>query len=108
MTVSFGPDGPLTLAEALVRDNADISEIPSPAADSPGSQADAVLLLTPAQAAARLQVRESWLRAKVSARVVPCTFVGRHLRFSEAPVEAARQAIDGLLNIAQAAQEWGV
>ncbi|MEU8136619.1 NAD-dependent epimerase/dehydratase family protein [Streptodolium elevatio] len=26
----------------------------------------------------------------------------------EAPVEAARQAIDGLLNIAQAAQEWGV
>ncbi|MGW0663507.1 helix-turn-helix domain-containing protein [Streptodolium elevatio] len=67
----------------MVRDNADISELPSPAADSPGSQADAVLLLTPAQAAARLQVRESWLRAKVSARVIPCTFVGRHLRFSE-------------------------
>ncbi|MGR6998387.1 helix-turn-helix domain-containing protein [Yinghuangia aomiensis] len=40
-------------------------------------------MLTPAQAAARLQVRESWLRAKVSARVIPCTFVGRHLRFSE-------------------------
>lgn len=65
-----------------MRDDADSQESPfpvSPRAPETGS----VLLLTPAQAAARLQVRESWLRAKVSARVVPCTFVGRHLRFSE-------------------------
>ncbi|WP_436776751.1 helix-turn-helix domain-containing protein [Yinghuangia sp. YIM S09857] len=67
-----------------MRDNAEHSELPSPAHDSPDRpHPGAVLLLTPAQAAARLQVRESWLRAKVSARVVPCTFVGRHLRFSE-------------------------
>jgi len=30
-----------------------------------------------------LQVRESWLRTKASARVIPCTFIGKHLRFSD-------------------------
>ncbi|MEU8138927.1 helix-turn-helix domain-containing protein [Streptodolium elevatio] len=65
-----------------MRDSTDC-ELPSPAAASSDIEPGLVLLLTPAQAAARLQVRESWLRAKVSARVVPCTFVGRHLRFSE-------------------------
>lgn len=70
-----------------MRDNAERVETPSSVSESPdeppeGHSVD-VLLLTPAQAAARLQVRESWLRAKVSARVIPCTFVGRHLRFSE-------------------------
>jgi hypothetical protein len=28
-------------------------------------------------------VRESWLKAKAAARLIPCTFVGKHLRFSD-------------------------
>lgn len=39
-------------------------------------------LFTPAQAAGRLKVPESWLRKKATARQVPCTFLGKHLRFS--------------------------
>jgi excisionase family DNA binding protein len=40
-------------------------------------------LYTPAEAAETLQVRESWLRKKAAARLIPCTFLGKHLRFSE-------------------------
>jgi excisionase family DNA binding protein len=40
------------------------------------------LLYTPAEAAQRLRVRESWLRKKAATREVPCTFLGKHLRFS--------------------------
>ena len=40
-------------------------------------------LHTVAEAAGILKVRESWLRAKASARLIPCTFVGKHLRFSD-------------------------
>ncbi|MEU0558477.1 helix-turn-helix domain-containing protein [Dactylosporangium sp. NPDC006015] len=40
------------------------------------------LLYTAAQAAALLQVSPSWLRRKATARAIPCTFVGKHLRFS--------------------------
>lgn len=39
-------------------------------------------LYTPAEAAQLLKVPESWLRKKAAARVIPCTFVGKHLRFS--------------------------
>jgi excisionase family DNA binding protein len=42
------------------------------------------LLYTPAEAAAQLRVRESWLRRKAAARQIPCTFLGKHLRFSAA------------------------
>ncbi len=41
-------------------------------------------LYTPAEAAQVLRVPESWLRKKAAARVIPCTFVGKHLRFSSA------------------------
>ena len=44
--------------------------------------AEGPLLYTPAEAAERLKVRESWLRKKAAARQVPCTFLGKHLRFS--------------------------
>lgn len=44
----------------------------------------AVRLYTPAEAAILLAVRESWLRRKAGQRRIPCTFVGRHLRFSAA------------------------
>jgi excisionase family DNA binding protein len=40
------------------------------------------VLYTPTQAADLLQVRESWLRRKAAARQIPCTFLGKHLRFS--------------------------
>lgn len=40
------------------------------------------LLHTPTEAAALLAVRESWLRRKAGRREIPCTFVGKHLRFS--------------------------
>jgi hypothetical protein len=39
-------------------------------------------LFTPAQAAELLQVPESWLRRRAARRLVPCTFLGKHLRFS--------------------------
>jgi excisionase family DNA binding protein len=42
------------------------------------------LLYTPAEAAERLSVKESWLRRQAGVRAVPCTFLGKHLRFSDA------------------------
>ena len=49
-------------------------------------------LYIPAEAARLLSVRESWLRRRATARAVPCTFVGKHLRFSHADVVAIAQA----------------
>ena len=40
-------------------------------------------LHTPAEAAEILKIRESWLRTKAAARAIPCTFIGKHLRFSD-------------------------
>jgi hypothetical protein len=40
-------------------------------------------LHTAAEAAGILKVRESWLRTKAAARLIPCTFIGKHLRFSD-------------------------
>lgn len=53
-----------------------------------GTGDPAQLLFTPAQAAAALQVRESWLRRRAARRDVPCTFLGKHLRFSRADLDA--------------------
>ena len=41
-----------------------------------------IVLYTPAQVAALLAVKESWLRRKAGQRAIPCTFLGKHLRFS--------------------------
>jgi excisionase family DNA binding protein len=46
------------------------------------------LLYTAEQAAELLQVSPSWLRKKAAARAVPCTFLGKHLRFSAADIAA--------------------
>jgi excisionase family DNA binding protein len=46
------------------------------------------LLYTPADAAELLAVPESWLRRKAGRRLIPCTFVGKHLRFSTADLAA--------------------
>lgn len=43
-------------------------------------------LHTPAEAARILSVRESWLRRRAGERRIPCTFLGRHLRFSRADI----------------------
>jgi excisionase family DNA binding protein len=56
--------------------------------DSGGEPDGGVLLYTPAQAAALLQVPESWLRRRVAARSVACSFLGKHLRFSRADLDA--------------------
>ena len=40
-------------------------------------------LRTAAEAAGILRVRESWLKTKAAARLIPCTFIGKHLRFSD-------------------------
>ena len=40
-------------------------------------------LHTATEAASILRVRESWLKTKAAARMIPCTFVGKHLRFSD-------------------------
>jgi hypothetical protein len=39
-----------------------------------------------------LQVRPSWLRRKAAARAVPCRYVGKHLRFSRADIDAIAEA----------------
>lgn len=58
-----------------------------------GSGAASVLpLYTPKAAAEVLAVRESWLRRRVAAREIPCTFLGRNLRFSHADLVAIVQA----------------
>jgi excisionase family DNA binding protein len=49
-------------------------------------------LHTPAEAARILKVPESWLRKKAAARVIPCTFVGKHLRFSDEDIAEIVQA----------------
>jgi excisionase family DNA binding protein len=67
-------------------------------AKAPLGKTDASVLLTPAEAAIRLRIRESWLRKKAAARAIPCTFLGKHLRFSEADLAAI---------VAEAAQPAG-
>ena len=47
----------------------------------------APLLYTPAEAAEMLRIPESWLRKKAATRAIPCTFVGKHLRFSVDDIE---------------------
>lgn len=43
-------------------------------------------LHTPAEAADILTVRESWLRRQAGQQRIPCTFLGKHLRFSDADI----------------------
>ncbi len=49
-------------------------------------------LHTAAEAATILKVRESWLKAKAAARAIPCTFIGKHLRFSDDDIEEIMSA----------------
>jgi excisionase family DNA binding protein len=45
-------------------------------------------LLTIAEAAAELNVPEGWLRKKVTARAVPFTRLGKHVRFTNDDLHA--------------------
>jgi hypothetical protein len=49
---------------------------------------DGPLLYTLEQAARMLQVRPSLLARRAAARAVPCTFLGKHLRFSRPDLDA--------------------
>ena len=49
-------------------------------------------LHTAAEAAGIRKVRESWLKTKASARLIPCTFVGKHLRFSDGDIAEIMKA----------------
>jgi excisionase family DNA binding protein len=49
-------------------------------------------LHTVAEAAGILKVRESWLKSKAAKRAIPCTFVGKHLRFSDSDITEIMQA----------------
>ncbi|HTJ70697.1 MAG TPA: helix-turn-helix domain-containing protein [Actinospica sp.] len=46
------------------------------------------LAYTPEQAAVLLAVRASWLRRAASAGEIACTYLGKHLRFSDADLHA--------------------
>jgi hypothetical protein len=52
-------------------------------------------LHTAAEAAGILKARESWLKTKAAARLIPCTFVGKHLRFSEPDAAVGGIAVIG-------------
>ncbi|MEV5301123.1 helix-turn-helix domain-containing protein [Amycolatopsis methanolica] len=92
--VGLGPNAPDTVAPLASRLAADRAHSDRQGTDD-GVQpltahvaADpAPVLFTPAQAAELLQVRESWLRRRAARRQVPCTFLGKHLRFSRANLE---------------------
>ncbi|GGI95135.1 hypothetical protein GCM10011581_35280 [Saccharopolyspora subtropica] len=61
--------------------------------DSARPASRSIRLYTPAEAAKQLAVKESWLRRKASGRTIPCTFLGKHLRFSDDDLrEIIRQA----------------
>ncbi|MEV4481850.1 helix-turn-helix domain-containing protein [Micromonospora coxensis] len=61
---------------------------PPPAPPAGHSNEQESRLYTPAEAAALLRVPESWLRRRAGRRHIPCTFLGKHLRFSTADLAA--------------------
>ncbi|MFD2420390.1 DNA-binding protein [Amycolatopsis pigmentata] len=61
---------------------------PVPGPISPTVTTGPPLLYTPAEAAEKLATTESWLRRKAGLRLVPCTFIGKRLRFSDADLQA--------------------
>ncbi len=66
--------------------------------DERDTSADTVLY-TPREAARLLSVPESWLRRKAGQRRIPCTMLGKHLRFSQA--DLARITTDGAQTVRQ-------
>jgi len=50
------------------------------------------MLHIPAVAADIFSIPESWLRRKAGRREIPCTFVGKHLRFSDDDLHVIAQS----------------
>jgi excisionase family DNA binding protein len=65
-----------------------ITQAPVAAQQEAPEQPGAQLLYTPSQAAVILAVKESWLRKQAGKRRIPSTYLGKHLRFSHADLEA--------------------
>jgi excisionase family DNA binding protein len=94
--LDHGPRGSASAAAA----EASVDETAADAASGRPSSTDpppvcAVPLLplyTAAEAARLLAVPESWLRRRVTARQVPYTVLGKHLRFSHADLTAIATA----------------
>ncbi len=63
-------------------------------------------LFTVTETAEILKIPESWLKAKATARVIPCTFVGKHLRFSDQDIsEIINAGARPALTLRSSAQE---
>jgi excisionase family DNA binding protein len=67
---------------------ADVRPSPPSHADRGASAGEPLQLYTPAAAAALLAVPASWLQRKAAARLIPSTFLGKHLRFSHTDLTA--------------------
>lgn len=78
-------------ADPGIDDMSETTAQPPGAAHDDGNADKSRLLHTPAQAARLLSVRESWLRRMAGRREIPCTFVGKHLRFSQADLHSIVQ-----------------
>jgi excisionase family DNA binding protein len=82
----------------------------APGIPPPAQPLQLLPLHTPAEAARLLAVPESWLRRQVTARLVPHTRLGKHLRFSHADLvliatAAARPAgVAGAAGVVEAAR----
>ena len=63
---------PSTVADSAVLDMTDPDQ----------TDLNDLALYKPAQAAVLTQINETWLRRRAGLRVIPCTYVGKYLRFS--------------------------
>ena len=84
--------GSLSRARRASAGRTSMSEPAVPVADHRGADDQSLPLYTPAQAAELLSIKESWLRRKAGRRAIPCTFIGRYLRFSAADLRAITEA----------------
>jgi hypothetical protein len=86
--------GPATATEATVVEGSDTAATDARASGNPPAPQPVPLLplYAPAEAARMLAVPESWLRRRVTARLVPHTVLGKHLRFSHADLVAIATA----------------
>lgn len=69
-----------------------LSPVPTGATCSDTGDMNEQVLYTADQAATLLQVRPSWLRRKAAARALPCRYLGKHLRFTRADINAIAEA----------------
>ncbi|MGW5053986.1 helix-turn-helix domain-containing protein [Actinokineospora sp. NPDC004072] len=64
-----------------------MEQLDTPRSAGDGGPPQQNLLYTPAEAASILAVKESWLRRSAGQRRIPCTFLGKHLRFSRSDLQ---------------------